>query len=118
MTNQTCLSDRPNCRVKFHHVHLDGKRGGKIGLCFKDGAFSAKQETLIEKMFEGFELVKHRIHCGDPSMFVLRRGNEDGGFADKRTVNALMKRGVIVFDADNKNSNRFTSIYKLDLEKF
>lgn len=117
MTN-TCLSDRPNCKLKFHHVHLDAKRGGKIGLCFKDGAFTEKQENLIDKMFNGFELTKHRIMCGNPSMFTLRRGNEDGGIADKRTVNALIKRNVIVYDAENKSNTRFASMYKLNLEKF
>lgn len=118
MKQPRCLSDRPNCKLTFHHVHLDALKKGKIGLCFKDGAYSPKQENLIDSIFKGQTLVKYHVHCGDPSTFVLFVTKNDSVFVDKRTANSLIKRNVLVYDPHHEKSTRFASVYKLNMEKF
>jgi hypothetical protein len=54
------------------------------------------QQDIIWKMQHGRQLVKHKIHCGNPSHYVLQIG-ERSEFADKRTINSLIKRTLVEF---------------------
>lgn len=66
------------------------------------------QQDIIKQMQHGGKLVKHKIHCGNPSYFVLEfNGSSD--FADKRTVNSLIKRELVEF----AEGERWYSNFKL-----
>jgi hypothetical protein len=72
-------------------------------------SLSAAQQSVVWKMQHGRQLVKHPMHCGDPSSFWLSFPDQTGEKADKRTVDALIKRGFIVF---SERRDRF-AIYRL-----
>lgn len=79
-----------------HPVYV-GVGGGKVY------SVTPKQEDLLWKMQHGRSLVKHAMHCGNPSYFMLETEDGRSEFADKRTVNSLVKRGLIVFvETDRK----------------
>jgi len=69
------------------------------------------QEDLLWKMHHGRTLVKHAMHCGNPSYYMLEIGGQSE-IADKRTVNSLVKRGLIVFaESDRK---RKVSVFRVN----
>ena len=69
---------------------------------------SVAQQDLIWKMQHGRQLVKHKQWCGNPSSFSIGFPDQQGESADKRTVNALIKRGFIEF-VDNNRQGRFST---------
>jgi hypothetical protein len=61
-----------------------------------------RQEDMLWKMQHGRSLVKHAMHCGNPSTYWLQIGGQSE-LADRRTVASLLRRGLIVLaDVDRR----------------
>lgn len=61
-------------------------------------SLSPVQKDIIWKMQHGRQLIKHPMHCGDPSTYWLAFPEQiHGEKADKRSINALVKRGFVEF---------------------
>jgi hypothetical protein len=74
------------------------------------------QTELVEWMQGGWSLESYRM-IGTGRVFTLKHGS-DTRFADKRTVNSLLKRGVIVFcKKEGKFAYSSTSYWSLDRSK-
>ena len=91
---------------KTHPVYV-GVGGGKVY------SVTPRQEDLLWKMQHGRQLVKHPTHCGSPSYFMLEIAGQTE-IADKRTVNSLIKRGLIVFAESTGRLRSKTSVYRVN----
>jgi hypothetical protein len=89
-------SNRGNGVIPEHSsVEKSSPRSGSMKL-------TPLQEGIVRKMQRGGQLVKYPIHCGDPSSFSLQFKEERSERPDKRSVNALIKRGFVGYSGQHK----------------